>query len=164
MVKMFELVPEQEYPALAQLIAQLWHSAYDGLLGVRQVEYMTQKFQSAEAICRQVQEQNYLYFYLKKGGKTIGYCGIRAEEDRLFFFFFYLRKEEWGKGNGRRALQTVAEMAKRLGLASVYLTVNKQNARAIRVYERFGFVRTDSEVTDIGGGFVMDDYIYEYSL
>ena len=76
----------------------------------------------------------------------------------------YLRKEEWGKGNGRRALQTVAEMAKRLGLASVYLTVNKQNARAIRAYERFGFVRTDSEVTDIGGGFVMDDYIYEYSL
>ena len=44
----------------------------------------------------------------------------------------------------------------------VYLTVNKGNKRAIRAYEKSGFSITESVVTDIGHGFVMDDYIMKY--
>lgn len=49
-------------------------------------------------------------------------------------------------------------------LARIYLTVNKHNKRAIAAYERFGFARTEEAASDIGGGFVMDDYIYTYDL
>ena len=43
-------------------------------------------------------------------------------------------------------------------LQSISLTVNKQNTDAIRAYEKMGFVNTESLVTNIGGGFVMDDF------
>ena len=160
----FRLVPPEEYGALEGEIASLWHSAYDDLLGTGQVDYMTQKFQSAEAMRRQAEGENYLYFRILAGGEVCGYCALKPEAEKLFLSKLYLREEKRGQGLGQRALSVVAEYAQRLGLRAVYLTVNKGNARAIRAYEKFGFVRTGSGVTDIGGGYAMDDYIYEYSL
>ena len=50
------------------------------------------------------------------------------------------------------------------GLQSVYLTVNKQNHGPIAVYKKLGFQIVDSVETDIGNGFIMDDYIMEKPL
>ena len=47
---------------------------------------------------------------------------------------------------------------------SIQLTVNKNNTNTIKAYEKWGFKTIDSAVTDIGSGFVMDDYIMEYYL
>ena len=46
----------------------------------------------------------------------------------------------------------------------IYLTVNKQNLISISVYEKLGFLRARDLVTDIGSGFVMDDYVMEKYL
>ncbi len=158
------LVKEGERVALAEYIAQLWHAAYDELLGKEQVDYMTAHFQSAGAIAGQIAEDNYIYFYITERGKKRGYVAVVPEPSRLFLSKLYLDPDLYGRGLGQTILGEIAHMARRLGLDSVYLTVNKGNARAIRAYEKFGFVRTDSAVTDIGNGFVMDDYVYEYKL
>ncbi len=164
MNKLFVLATPQEYVHLSEMIKEAWHSAYDDLLGAEQVDYMTDKFQSASAIEDQVKNQNYIYFYIVQKRKKIGYCAVIAETDKLFLSKLYLVSECRGQGIGQKALAAVAEMAKRLGLSAVYLTVNKKNARAIAAYEKFGFVRTQSIVTDIGNGYVMDDYVYEYAV
>lgn len=44
-----------------------------------------------------------------------------------------------------------------------YLTVNKNNTKAISAYKSFGFTITDSTKTDIGNNYVMDDYIMTYN-
>ena len=125
---------------------------------------MTQKFQSAAAIAEQTEKENYIYFFIADGDREIGYCAVRPLEDSLFLSKLYLEEECRGRGVGQRALAQVCAVAKRLALPRVWLTVNRGNARAIRAYEKFGFVRTDSTVTDIGGGYAMDDYIYEYAV
>lgn len=160
----FRLVPPEEYGALEGEIAALWHSAYDALLGAGQVEYMTQKFQSAEAMRAQAEGENYLYFRILVGGKVCGYCALKPEKEKLFLSKLYLCEDKRGQGLGQSALAIVAEYARRLGLRAVYLTVNKGNARAICAYEKFGFVRSGEGVTDIGGGYAMDDYFYEYAV
>ena len=38
------------------------------------------------------------------------------------------------------------------------------NIPSVCIYEKLGFVRTGSVETDIGGGYIMDDYIYEFTL
>ena len=58
----------------------------------------------------------------------------------------------------------VFDEAERYGKTRVYLTVNKHNDHAIEVYKKTGFVIVDEAVTDIGSGYVMDDYIFEYEL
>jgi RimJ/RimL family protein N-acetyltransferase len=44
------------------------------------------------------------------------------------------------------------------------LSVNKRNTKAITAYKRNGFAIVESVVTDIGGGFVMDDYVMAKEL
>jgi len=44
------------------------------------------------------------------------------------------------------------------------LGVNRFNEKAIRAYRRNGFAIREELKTDIGGGFVMDDFIMEKGL
>ena len=71
----------------------------------------------------------------------------------------YLLPEQQGLGLGQQLLDRVHTLAAQRGVSQVWLQVNKRNARAIRAYERAGYVVERSAVFDIGGGFVMDDFI-----
>ena len=44
------------------------------------------------------------------------------------------------------------------------LQVNKRNTKAISSYRKYGFEVRSSTVDDIGGGYVMDDYVMEKLL
>ena len=62
------------------------------------------------------------------------------------------------------AFNKIKQISLELGKKKIQLTVNKNNINTIKAYEKWGFKTIDSVVTDIGYGFVMDDYIMEYSL
>jgi ribosomal protein S18 acetylase RimI-like enzyme len=61
-------------------------------------------------------------------------------------------------------LQHCEREIRKSGARRLILSVNKRNARAIAAYQRNGFVIAESVVTDIGGGFVMDDYVMAKKL
>ena len=71
----------------------------------------------------------------------------------------YLLPELHGRGLGSLLLQHVEREVCGGAARRLILFVNKRNAKAIAAYQRNGFVAADSVVTDIGGGFVRDDYI-----
>jgi ribosomal protein S18 acetylase RimI-like enzyme len=50
------------------------------------------------------------------------------------------------------------------GFNSVWLTVNKNNISAVSVYEKRGFKKIGEGVTDIGNGFVMDDFYFQLDV
>jgi RimJ/RimL family protein N-acetyltransferase len=50
------------------------------------------------------------------------------------------------------------------GARHLELRVKRQNRKAIRAYERAGFVVIQTLVTDIGSGFVMDDFLMRLGL
>ncbi len=76
----------------------------------------------------------------------------------------YLLPELHGRGLGSRLLQHVEHEVRVGGGCRLILTVNKRNARAIAAYRRNGFGIAECVVTDIGGGFVMDDYVMAKDL
>jgi RimJ/RimL family protein N-acetyltransferase len=61
-------------------------------------------------------------------------------------------------------LQHCGREVRAAGAHRLILYVNKRNAKAIAAYQRNGFVIAESVVTDIGGGFVMDDYVMAKNL
>ena len=73
----------------------------------------------------------------------------------------YVHDRYRGKGYGSALLRHAEEQARRLGMQTLYLQVNKGNATAIAAYRRNGFEVTDDIKVDIGGGFWMDDYVME---
>ena len=48
------------------------------------------------------------------------------------------------------------------GCNMIWLTVNKRNDDSIAIYKKFGMEIIRSEVTDIGNGYVMDDFVFGY--
>ena len=55
--------------------------------------------------------------------------------------------------------QLVEEQTKQEGLSKIRLTVNKKNTHAAQVYEHYGYKTVEWVESDIGNGYVMDDFV-----
>ena len=155
---------EEQLQALAALAEQIWHEYFVNIISEEQINYMVEKFQSYAAMSKAIKEDNYRYFLLCDGAELLGYCGVKPEEERLFLSKLYLRADMRGKGLSSKLLSCAIEYARELGLGAVYLTCNKYNENSLAVYRHKGFKQIDSIVTDIGHGFVMDDYVMQLDI
>ncbi|MDO5849205.1 MAG: GNAT family N-acetyltransferase [Methanobrevibacter sp.] len=149
---------------IAELAEEIWNECFIDIISQGQIDYMVEQFQSLKAMENQVKNDNYSYYGVYFDDKLCGYFGIRLEDEKLFLSKLYLHKDYRGQGIASRMLQTIFEIGRNEGKKSVYLTVNKYNDQAVDVYNAKGFEVIDSVVTDIGEGYVMDDYIFEYVL
>ena len=150
---------------MAELADEIWHECFVGIISEGQINYMVEKFQSLPAMTDQIDRQGYSYFAVYDDGELCGYTAVKPEEDSRFFLSkLYLRKDKRGRGIASQMLEIVFGEARFLGKKSVYLTVNKHNDHAVAVYEKVGFRKVEDAVTDIGSGYVMDDFIMEYTL
>ena len=156
------------YPELrkvAKLADEIWHECFTDIISLGQINYMVEKFQSLDAMTNQVETQKYIYLAVYDDEELCGYIAVKPEDDERFFLSkLYLRKDKRGKKIATLMMNRVFEEAKKYGKKSVYLTVNKNNSHAIEVYKKLGYEIIDSVVTDIGSGYVMDDYIFSYTL
>lgn len=166
MVQFYPVRTAMDIALLARLANEVWHEFFRTILSEAQIIYMVERFQSIPAITAQLQTQGYTYYLLtiKDGTLPIGYMGIKPEAERMFLSKLYILKPWRGKGYASAAFAFLRARCEEAGLPAVYLTVNKQNTNSIAIYQKKGFVIIDTAVTDIGGGFVMDDYIMEWSL
>ena len=156
----FKKVKLTEITQLAELASYIWHEYWTEILTPEQIDYMVDKFQSENAIINQIENENYTYYFLKVDEKTAGYTGASDCKDYLFLSKLYIKKEFRHKGLGKKAFEEI----KKLGFNRIQLTVNKYNKNTIDAYLKYGFKIIDKAVTDIGNGFVMDDYIMEFTL
>lgn len=154
----YQKVEKQNIKELASLASAIWHEYWTCLLSFEQIDYMVENFQSEKAIKNQIENENYTYYFIIKDDKKAGYFGISDKVDYLFLSKLYIKKEFRHQGLGSKAFEKIKELANE---KSIRLTVNKQNINSIKAYEKWGFKTIDAVVTDIGSGFVMDDYIME---
>jgi len=148
----------QTIKVVADLASVIWNEHYVPIIGQDQVDYMVKSFQSAEAMEKQINAENYEYYLIEHLSEPSGYISIKLMGNELFLSKFYVIKEKRGTGLGKEGLSFVIKRAKELGTHAVTLTVNKYNTNSIKAYEKMGFKNTGSIVSDIGAGFVMDDY------
>ena len=155
-MKLERVASPDQIAAVAALARETWMQHYVPIIGAAQVEYMLAKFQSAEAITRQIAAEGYEY-YLAPGAGYLALVPDPAKKS-LLLSKIYVRAARRGTGLGR-AMVTFAEIrCVELGCRELWLTVNRNNAGSIAFYERMGFRKTNEMVTDIGAGFAMDDW------
>ncbi|APY09887.1 GNAT family N-acetyltransferase [Seonamhaeicola sp. S2-3] len=147
----------EHFNNIATLADIIWQEHYIPIIGLPQVNYMLKKFQSAKAIKEQV-EGGFEYYLLSFNKIPVGYISIKKETDTLFLSKLYVVNLHRGKKIGKTALNFVANKAKAYNLKRIRLTVNINNVNAIKAYEKMGFKKEKPIVTDIGSGFIMDDF------
>lgn len=151
-----------EIQAVADLAGPIWREHYTPIVGEAQVEYMLRAFQSAEAITRQIAAEGYEYYLLPDSA----YLALQPlpAENALFLSKIYVKSSLRGTGIGRRLIEFAETRTHELGLGSFFLTVNKHNTASIAFYERMGMHIEKAIQTDIGHGFIMDDYLFRKPL
>ena len=124
---------------------------------------MLENFQSANAI-KEFIENGYEYYFIQADGQNIGYLALHNRDDHMHLSKFYILKEFRGQGYGKSSLEFIKSKVKESGLSRLQLVVNKDNSDTISAYKKMGFKIIGEPVTDIGGGFVMDDYEFELEM
>ncbi len=148
---------------IEKMASVIWESAYEGIISEEQRKYMLKKFLSADSVMKQISEGTVFEFLLQEG-KEAGFVAYRKEGRKMFLSKMYVLKEYRHTGLSSFAFRRVSNVSEDAGTDSVYLTVNRKNTHAVSVYEKWGFVKKEEKVTDIGSGFVMDDYVMEFPL
>ena len=84
------------------------------------------------------------FWIMLDGEEIIGTAALkRMDERRCELKSLYLYKRFQERGLGRMLLKTVIEEASRSGYREMYLDTLSTSARALTLYEKAGFVRTE---------------------
>lgn len=158
---------EDQIEHLATMATEIWREYWPAIIGQEQTDYMGEKFQSFPSLSHDILDESYEYWFLvdekDDEDRIVGYTGIlvHPEDKSLFISKLYMYANERGKGYASRAVHFFEHLCETRHLERMYLTVNKHNELAIRAYKKLGFETIESVETDIGNGFIMDDYIME---
>ncbi len=160
MIKMIPATSKEDFESISRLARVIWHEHYPSIISIEQIEYMLGKFNSSHAIEAQVAE-DVLFYVIAFDDEPVGYTAIKQEVEFLFIRKLYLLKAYRGKKIAKHTIQFIESKTSAFGLKSIRLYVNKYNTNSMLAYEKMGFVKINAMLTDIGNGFVMDDYEME---
>lgn len=154
-----------DLPGIAALAERIWRAHYPGIITHAQIDYMLERMYS-QARMEQDMAEGVRYDRLLLNGTLVGFSAHGpADEPRAGKLHkLYVDPDRQRRGLGRMLLQAAEERARQEGWAILLLQVNKRNTTAIEFYRRTGFTVHKTGVFDIGGGFVMDDFIMAKSI
>ncbi|WP_221076611.1 GNAT family N-acetyltransferase [Agarivorans aestuarii] len=162
---MFHQVSNQhDIQQLTELAREIWLEHYTPIIGVEQVEYMLSTFHSATRVAEQIETEQYYYYLLQSEGENLGYLGVQRQEQQLFLSKIYVHSRFRGRGFAKQAMNFAKQLANEFGLQQITLTVNRHNHDSIAAYQKMGFVKVAEQCTDIGQGYVMDDWVMALAL
>lgn len=118
----------------------------------------------ATLIRAQLKDPKHAWRLASQAANPIGFAHARLESDICKLDKLYIHPDFQRRGVGRALLDEIKVFARTRGATVMCLQVNRGNLAAIAAYQRYGFVVREARVFDIGGGFVMDDYVMEASL
>ncbi|WP_201748001.1 GNAT family N-acetyltransferase [Chitinophaga vietnamensis] len=154
-----------EIPVIQDLTEKIWRPTYRELLTPEQINYMIDMMYSTASLNRQINELSHHFVILHDDETPIGFAAYshtdRPEVYKLHKI--YLSLDYQGKGVGKFLLNGVADRVKALGAHILELDVNRFN-KARNFYEKQGFTVIKEKVTDIGNGYIMDDYVMQKPL
>ncbi len=151
---------------IQQLAHAIWREHYPGIISREQIEYMLAAGYNLDALRRDLTRGQIRYDRALIDGKLVGFSayGPHPDAGALMLHKLYVDAATRGRGCARKLVAAACDFARAHSFDRIVLRVNKRNQIAIAAYERIGFTRRGTIVSDIGGGFCMDDYLMQLDL
>lgn len=82
------------------------------------------------------------HFMMVANKRTIGQISLAKRNNDWYETQIIIGdKKYWSKGYGTKAIELLIKKVKKLGILKIYLEVRPSNVRAIRAYEKSGFIK-----------------------
>lgn len=151
---------EADAALIEALAKEIWTQHYQSIISREQIAFMLDTFQSRDAVLGDMRG-GAVYDIARLDGEPCGYSAAVPDNTGLFLSKLYVRQSCRGRGIARAMVDRIDARAKQMGARRVWLKCNRHNTDSLAAYERLGFHIASACVTDIGGGFIMDDYALE---
>lgn len=150
-----------DIPAVSELAARIWRAHYPGIISAAQIEYMLERMYSPEALMRDL--KNGIHIWLAEAdGHLAGYASVEKTSQTICFLHkLYVDPSYQRRGIASTLMRRIDTA---LAPKELSLHVNRANIQAINFYIREGFTIDRVQVTDIGNGFVMDDFVMKRAV
>jgi len=150
---------------ISALAREIWLAHYPDIIGIEQIEYMLRQRYAPAIIRAELQRDDLWWDKLLLGDDIMAFSSyFLSGPEEMKLDKLYVRQESQRRGYGGMLIERTCRFAQERGCLRLVLAVNKNNRNAIGAYRKYGFGIRDTAVKDIGGGFVMDDYIMEKRL
>ncbi len=157
-------VTHPDVPAISALAREIWQASYPGIITQEQIDFMLEQRYGHERLHDDLEDPHKWLDQAFSEGRRIGFAFSEIYKGEFKLDKLYIHPDVQRCGVGGQLIGHVAERARKLGYPAVILQVNKRNEKAIGSYKKYGFAVRTSTVDDIGGGFVMDDFVMEKKL
>lgn len=149
---------EANIEAIRDLAEKIWWKHYPPIIGETQVTYMLNLMYS-ESVLRNLISTNKQTFYLINSEEnTIGFIAVEGRrEDELFLQKFYILSERQNAGAGAASFDLLLKQYPDVEV--IRLQVNRMNYKPINFYFKLGFQIENAQDFDIGGGYLMEDFV-----
>jgi ribosomal protein S18 acetylase RimI-like enzyme len=162
-----DLLPaaEPDLPDIAALAGVVWRRHYPGIISLAQIEYMLGRMYDLDTL-RAEMARGIRFDRLVVDGGLVAFSsyGPGRAPGIAKLHKLYVHPDQHRRGYGSRLLDHAAAVLAAEDYVALELAVNKANQTARAAYERHGFVVRESVQVDIGGGFLMDDFLMEKRL
>ena len=160
MQAVIEAAAAEHLAGISALADIIWRAHYPGIISQEQIDYMLARMYDLEVMRREL-ELGIAYDRLLVDGTLRGFSsyGPASKADELKLHKLYVHPDYQRLGLGGSLLKRAEQVARKRGFSTIILAVNKKNTRAVAAYRKHGYTIRESVVADIGGGFVMDDYV-----
>lgn len=165
---MIEIVAanKKQIPIIRELAEQVWPQTFSSILSLSQIDYMMEMMYSVASIEKQMID-GHLFAVAREDKVNVGYVSYEVNYNnsgKTKIHKLYVSPQYQQRGIGKAMVEYVSQNALILGSNVVFLNVNKHNKGAIDFYNKLHFVLVKKEEIDIGGGFIMDDFVFELGL
>ncbi|MCL2645192.1 MAG: GNAT family N-acetyltransferase [Betaproteobacteria bacterium] len=157
-------ITPDDVPAIVSLARATWLDTYTSIISLEQIDYMLAQRYDRERLCAETKDPQKWLRQACLDGVLAGFAACEIYKGEFKLDKLYIHPSMQRKGIGAALVDYAAALARKQGFSTMILAVNKQNEQAIRAYTLYGFHVRDKIETDIGSGFVMDDYVMEKKL
>jgi ribosomal protein S18 acetylase RimI-like enzyme len=156
-----EPLAAEDIEPLAALAAEVWYDHYLGIITAAQIEYMLKQRYDPALVRAELERRDIWWDKLLVEDELSGFSSflLTGEPGEMKIDKLYVRTRCQRRGYGGLLVARAADVARARGCDRLVLAVNKNNRKAIAAYLKHGFHVANAVVKDIGGGFIMDDYV-----
>ncbi len=131
-----------DLPGVSGLLRQTWHDTYDGLIGRDRVRHLSERWHSIKALGGSLENAAALFLIAEHNGNLAGHALATPSDDGVVLLNrLYVLPKAQGRGIGRQLLRRIETQFAHA--PCIRLDVERDNARAIRFYEKQGFIAVD---------------------
>lgn len=158
----FKKLEISEWAKIQKIAYETWPNTFGQVLPGEQITYMLELIYNEEALKKQMLEIGHNFLAAEKDSHPLGFTSYEINylsKPQLMIHKLYLLPMAQGLGIGTKFITLLSEIAIQNKNNRLRLKVYFKNTKAIGFYEKYGFRKIGTEMTDIGNNYTILDNV-----